>query len=233
VAEHAGHQQHRGAEQQPGRADVQEIRAGRGEQPRAAAERVGQAGGGHHGAGAGIAERPGQQDAGHREHGGDGQRDQGRQHPRPTGHRQPGQAEDQRDRGHGQAAAAGRGAAPGPPGAARASGDHFHHVVVRQLRPVLPGRAQMQQLPVAYALGRQIAVRLEDPAGGPPQHPSALAGRGVAERAVGVPQQVRQQLGDQHVVGQREIHPALGRRHGHPGQAGTAQAGAARAGAAR
>ena len=95
------------------------------------------------------------------------------------------------------------------PAAARALGDRLDHVVVLQLGPVVAGRHQVQHLAVAYAL-REEALRggQRDPVG-TPQQPAAVLLAVVGQPLAGVPQHLGQQLGERHVLGQRDVDPAL------------------------
>ena len=164
-------------------------------------ECVRQAASGHHAAGHRVGSSSGQEDADQREHAGDGDRAAGRKRPRRPGH---GDVEQSDDENHGrdrEATATGCGAAPRSPGPARAASDDFDNVVVRQLRPVQPTGHEMEQLSVADVLYAKAAGGIELGAGSAPQRPATVLFAVFREIVAGMPQQVRQQLGDQHVFG--------------------------------
>ena len=126
------------------------------------------------------------------------------------------QADGERDRGDRETAAPGGGGAPRSAGAPGAAGDDLDDVVVGEFRPVEPARHEVEQLAVAYALHGEAAHRIEFGTGGAPQRPAAVVFAVVGEFVTGEPQQVRQQLGDERVAGQRHVDPPFRRRHGHP-----------------
>ena len=104
------------------------------------------------------------------------------------------------------------------PRAAGAVGDRLDHVVVLELAATRAGPARgaaprRRVRPAAKGLrgGERGAV-------GAAQHPAAVLLAVVGEPLTGVPQQLRQQLGQRHLLRQRDVDPPMRRADGDPGQ---------------
>jgi hypothetical protein len=193
-------------------------RAVTGEHQQAADRGVGQGDQREPGRGGRVADRPGEHHR-HREQ----YRREAQAHQSPGQLRRAGQQRDdraaqQRHRTERQAEDPGGGRAPPARAVPRGGGHRVHHVVEDRPRRLVTAGAQVQQFAVAdVQLGRTVRA-VEHGATEAGQRP-AVPRRGiVGQVGTGVPEQGRQQVGEGHVGGQREIHPHAWRDNGYPAE---------------
>jgi hypothetical protein len=112
---------------------------------------------------------------------------------------------------------------PGRPGGTLAPGarrDRLDNVVEVRLWPLRLGRHEIQHLAVAYPLCRQGLGRRERHTVRTTQHPSTVLLPVVGQPVPGVAQQLREQVRERHLIGQRDIDAAVWGLDRDAGQAG-------------
>jgi hypothetical protein len=76
----------------------------------------------------------------------------------------------------------------------------------------------MKHFSVAYTLREKTLGRCQRNSVGAPQHPPSVFLSVVGEALAGVPQHLGQQLGERHVLGQRDIDAAMRSADRDPGK---------------